>query len=99
MLIGCLTLWVIHVQAADVAAPPDRLEYLTLRWAGRENTHLIRPNGEVEIIGKQFMTSKKPERADERSFYMNVAMNALAKNGWELAAMTPDDYIFKRRAK
>lgn len=98
VFLGCTTLLVSNFQAADAPAE-SRLEYLTLRWAGRDNTHLIRPNGDVEFIGKQLMGTKKPDRADDRSFYMNLAMNALAKDGWELAAMTPDDYVFKRRAK
>jgi len=39
---------------------------------------------------------RKPERTDARSFYMNLAMNALAREGYELVAMTPDDYVFRR---
>lgn len=97
-LICGASLLVMQVRGAD-SVVPDRLEYLTLRWGGRDNTHLIRPNGEVEFIGKQLMAWKRPERADDRSFYMNIAMNALAKDGWELTAMTSDDYVFKRRVK
>ncbi|HTH47677.1 MAG TPA: hypothetical protein VMB21_09225 [Candidatus Limnocylindria bacterium] len=74
-------------------------EYATLRWAGRENTHLIRPDGTVEFLGPKFVGIKRPEKADERSFFMNLAMNALAREGFELTAMTPDDYVFKRTAR
>jgi len=28
---------------------------------------------------------------------MNIALNALAKEGFELAAMTSDDYVMKRK--
>lgn len=77
--------------------PAEVYEYATLRWAGRENTHVIRPSGNVEFIGAQLTRIKKPDRADERSFYMNIALNALAREGYELAAMTPDDYVLKRR--
>ncbi len=72
------------------------VEYATLRWGGRENTHLIRPDGTVEILGPKFAGIKRPEKADERSFYMSLAMNALAREGFELTAMTTDDYVFKR---
>jgi hypothetical protein len=41
---------------------------------------------------------KKPDRADERSFYLNIVVNALAKEGYELAAMTSDDIVMKRPA-
>jgi len=30
---------------------------------------------------------------------MNIVMNGLAREGWELTAMTPDDYVMKRIAK
>jgi hypothetical protein len=29
---------------------------------------------------------------------MNIVMNGLAREGWELAAMTSDDYVMKRTA-
>jgi hypothetical protein len=83
---------------AHAADKPEQCEYVTIRWAGRENTHLIRPSGQVEILGPQLVKIKKPERVDERSFYMNIAMNAVAKEGYELAAMTSDDYVLKRKA-
>jgi hypothetical protein len=86
---------------ANAAEEPvlDSIEYATLRWAGRENIHLIRPSGNVEFLGRSLIGIKRPDRADDRSFYMNIAMNALAKEGYEIVAMTSDDYVFKRRAK
>lgn len=90
-----------QVTASSSAAPQhetnELFEYATLRWAGRENTHVIRPSGEVDFIGMQLSRFKKPERADDRSFYMNIALNGLAKEGYELVLMTPDDYVMKRR--
>jgi len=71
-------------------------EYVTLHWDGRENTHLIRPGGIVELLGSKFKGVKKPDRADERSYFMNVAMNTLTAEGYVLVAMTPDDYVFRR---
>jgi hypothetical protein len=86
--------------AVDSPAPaPAAYEYVTIRWGGRDNTHVIRPNGEVEFVGAQLKNFKKPDRADERSFFMNIVMNGLAREGWELAAMTPDDYVMKRAKK
>jgi len=83
--------------AADSPAPASTTyEYVTIRWGGRDNTHVIRPNGEVEFVGGQLKNFKKPDRADDRSFFMNIVMNGLAREGWELAAMTPDDYVMKR---
>jgi hypothetical protein len=74
----------------------QRYEYATIRWAGRDNTHVIRPGAKVEMVGPQLAAVRKPERADERSFYMNVIANALAKEGYEFAGMTPDEILIKR---
>lgn len=71
-------------------------EYLTIRWAGKENIHLIRPGGTVEFIGGEVRRFPKPDRADERSFYMNVAMNGLTKEGYEFVAMTSEEIVMKR---
>jgi hypothetical protein len=101
----CFTaLWLavssLPLQATDSSgAPVTTYEYVTIRWAGRENTHVIRPNGEVEFVGAQLRNFKKPDRADERSFCMNIVINGLAREGWELTAMTPDDYVMKRPRK
>jgi hypothetical protein len=82
------------------AAEPDSFqthEYVTIRWSGRENTHLVRASGKVEFLGQLFTKLQRPERVDERAFYMNIAMNALAKEGYEFAGMTHDEIVMKRQ--
>ncbi len=74
----------------------QRYEYATIRWSGRENTHLIRSNGKVEMLGSVLNRSTRPDRVDERAYYMNVAMNAVAKEGFEFAGMTPDEIVMRR---
>ncbi len=71
-------------------------EYLTLRWGGRDNTHIIRPGGQVEFIGPELRKLTRPDRCDERSFYLNSALNGLVKEGWEFAGMTDDTIILRR---
>ncbi|PWU13105.1 MAG: hypothetical protein C5B50_20090 [Verrucomicrobia bacterium] len=71
-------------------------EFATIRWGGRDNTHIVRPNGRVEFVGTLWSKVKRPDRTDERSFYMNVAMNALAHEGFEFAGMTSDEIIMRR---
>src|SRR5687767_11526439 len=85
----------IYVRAAD-SSNFQTFEYATIKWDGREDTHLIRPSGRVEMLGPLLMKAKRPDRSDERSFYMNVAVNALAKEGYELAGMTGDEIVMKR---
>ena len=88
-----------HLSASPPPTSPfHRYEYATIRWAGRENTHVIRPGGRVEFAGPQLMSIKKPDRVDERSYYMNIVMNALAKEGYEFAGMTSDEIVLKRPA-
>jgi hypothetical protein len=74
----------------------QRSEYVTIRWDGRDNTHLIRPHGRVEHIGKELQHFRRPNRTDERSFYMNIAVNGLAKDGYEVVAMTKDEILMRR---
>ena len=71
-------------------------EYVTIRWAGVENTHIIRPGGKVEFIGMELRKLSKPDRADNRSFYLNAAMNGLTKEGYEFAGISNDDIVMKR---
>ena len=71
----------LFLKAAEPAV--GGFEYATLRWDGPDNTHLIRPSGNVEMLDAKFAGVKKPARTDARSFYMNLAMNALAREGFE----------------
>lgn len=71
-------------------------EFVTIRWAGVDNTHIIRPGGHVEFIGAELRKLAKPDRADNRSFYLNAAMNGLSKEGYEFAGISNDDIIMKR---
>lgn len=71
-------------------------EYVTIRWAGRDNTHIIRPGGQVEFIGSELRKMPMPDRTDDRAFYMNLAMNGLTKEGYEFAGMTSDEIVMRR---
>lgn len=99
LIAGALAVALVAVLVTRALAQDQNLapkaEYVTIRWAGRDNTHLIR-NGRVEFIGSELRKLPKPDRADERSFYMNVAMNGLAKDGYEFAGMTSDEIVMRR---
>ena len=87
--------FLFHTSAQD-RPPVGIYEFVTIRWAGKDNTHLIRPGGKVEFIGAQLRVLVRPDRTDERSFYMNTAMNGLSKEGYEFAGMTSDEIVMKR---
>jgi hypothetical protein len=82
-------------QAAESSAY-QTYEFATLRYRGKDRTHLIRPNGQVEFLGPLLSKVERVEHADERDYLMNIALNAAAKEGYEIAAMHPDIYILKR---
>ncbi len=82
--------------AAGPNQPSAGYEYVTIRWAGKENTHIIRPGGQVEFIGSELRKMPKPDRADDRAFYMNLAMNGLTKEGYEFAGMSSDEIVMRR---
>jgi hypothetical protein len=93
------TVFIIHLVAAQSGEPKPgggAYEYATIRWAGRDNTHVVRPGGQVEVLGAELRKVLKPDRADDRAFYMNLAMNGLAKEGYEFAGMDSDDIIMRR---
>jgi hypothetical protein len=83
-----------RLRAADT--PAAKYEYVTIRWGGRDNTHIVRPGGQVEFIGSELKRASKPKDADDRAFYMNLALNGLSKEGFELVAMSSDDMILRR---
>lgn len=53
----------------------------------------------MEFIGLELRKLRRPERCDEHSFYMNAAMNGLAKDGWEVVEMTTDEIIMRRSVR
>jgi len=71
-------------------------EFVTIRWDGRDNTHVIRPSGKVEKLKPLFERVPRPEGIDERTYYLNVAMNAVAKEGYDFAGMTQDQIVMRR---
>ena len=91
-----VAVWPRQSIQAQPAPAHGRSEYLTIRWAGRDHTHVIRPGGLVEVIGPELKKLVRPDRCDERAFYLNTAMNGLVKEGWEFAGMTPDEIIMRR---
>jgi len=41
----------------------------------------------------------RPDRADDRAFHMNVAMNGLTKEGYRFVGMTSDEIVMERDAR
>ena len=82
---------------ADEPSTFQTVEFATIRWDGRNNTWLIRPNGKVDKFKQLFEKAPpRPDGIDERTYYMNIAMNAVAKEGFDFAGMTQEQYVMKR---
>src|SRR5438876_2796711 len=98
-----LTLLVVAILAGQLhkskAAEEDSFqisEFATIRWGGRDNTQLIRPNGKVEKLRALLEKYSRPDGTDDRAYYMNIAMNAVGKEGYDFAGMTSDEIVMKR---
>ena len=85
-----------RLRAADDKASFQVFEYATIHWAGKENTHFVRPNGQVEMLGPILAKARRPDRVDERAYLMNIAMNAAAREGFEFAGMTDNSIVMRR---
>src|SRR6516164_6893204 len=72
-------------------------EFCTIRWQGIVNSKVIRPNGKIDSLKNLFERAPRPEGVDVRAYYLNVAMNALAKEGYDFAGMTVDEIVMKRK--
>jgi hypothetical protein len=83
----------LHPSIAEPPPVTNTFEYATIRWDGRDNTCVILPSGKVDFVGAQLKAVKRPDRVDERAFYMNVVMNSLGREGFEFAGMSNDQNI------
>ena len=104
ILVALVTLaagWLLAQTASDTSpeGPFRNEEYATIRWDGRDNTHVVRPNGRTDSMRGLFSDLDRPRGADERVFYMNAAMNALAREGYIFAGLTEDTIVMRRSAK
>jgi hypothetical protein len=80
-----------------------KFEYATVRFM-EEKTSIVWPDGTVENVlalsGKTKFdngSEKYPKGSDYRLYWLTVAMNIMAKRGFELALMADHDVVMKRQ--
>lgn len=97
-LLGVAAVLALFFAPSRAAEPPQfqTFEYGTIRWAGREHTHFIRPNGQIEFLGPILTKTARPDRVDDRAFYLTLAMNMAAKEGFEFVGMNNDAIVLRR---
>ena len=80
--------------AQDMAS---RVEYIDIRWDSTDRMCIVFPDGRVEFIGKELEKVPRPDDANKRAFYMTLAMNRMAAQGYEFVSMISDEIVMKRR--
>lgn len=75
----------------------SRIEYIDIRWDGTDRMCIVFPDGRVEFIGKELEKVSRPDDANKRAFYMTLAMNKMAAQGYEFVGMISDEIVMKRR--
>ena len=86
-----VAIFFLRSSTAEPVLTNNAFEYATIRWHGRDNTCVVLPDGKVDFVGAKLKDVRRPERADERAFYMNVLMNSMVRDGFELAAIGGDE--------
>lgn len=96
LLIGLTLLAPLQLLQAQETESPKQYEYATARFMGY-NTSIVWEDGTVEKIVK---TSgfKYPSNADFRMYMLTVAMNMMAKKGYQLIVLDGSDVIMRREA-
>jgi hypothetical protein len=90
--ISCLSS--LGVAAQDMTS---RVEYIDIRWDGTDRMCIVFPDGRVEFVGKELEKVPRPDDANKRAFYMTLAMNKMAAEGYEFVGMISDEIVMKRR--
>ena len=101
MIVGFGTFY--RGQTADLAVTHPMtgsvFEYAVIHWDGRDNTHVIYKGGRHENLGPQFQTLRAPRNVDERSYFLTLAMNALAEKGFEFSGTLDHNPVMRRPAQ
>jgi hypothetical protein len=92
--IGICGLSPLGAVAQDMAS---RVEYIDIRWDGTDRMCIVFPDGRVEFIGKELEKVPRPDDANKRAFFMTLAMNRMAAQGYEFEGMISDEIVMKRR--
>jgi hypothetical protein len=82
-------------RAAESTAS-QAIEFVTIRWDGQDNSCVIHPDGKVDKLRPVFDRAPRPRDVDERLYYLTIAMNAVARDGYDFAGMTGDSVVMKR---
>ena len=80
------------------AAQDARYEYIDIRWDGTDRMCIVYGDGRVDFVGKELEKVPRPDDANKRAFYMTLALNKMASQGYEFVGMISDEIVMRRRA-
>jgi len=84
-------------RAAVEPAPAASFQYAAILGANNpREPYVIRPDGKMYPYGGILARENAPEGTDERSYFMNLVMNLLGKEGYDFAGVTPYGIVMKR---
>lgn len=98
-VIACALIALTPQPQAQDSTALQTYEYATISYHGRERTQAILPDGKLENFASLLMNAARPSGMEERTFFLNIAINAMAKQGYEVVTMSSDEVLLKRRAK
>jgi hypothetical protein len=96
-ILGALCVGGLSSVAAVAQDMTSRVEYIDIRWDGTDRMCIVFPDGRVEFVGKELEKVSRPDDANKRAFYMTLAMNKMAAQGYEFVGMISDEIVMKRR--
>ena len=73
-------------------------EYIDIRWDGTDRMCIVYPDGRVDFVGKELEKVPRPDDANKRAFYMTLAVNKMATQGYEVVGMVSDEILMRRRS-
>lgn len=59
---------------------------------------IVYGDGRVDFVGKELEKVPRPDDANKRAFYMTLALNKMAAQGYEFVGMISDEIVMRRRA-
>ena len=98
-VIACAFIALTPQPQAQDSTSLQTYEYATISYHGKEKTQAILPDGKLENFSPLLMNVVRPSGMEERTLFLNIAINALAKQDYEVVTVSTEEVVMKRRAK
>ena len=101
LLVGTFALTAARAQNTNLidSSKSPEFEYVSVRYEGGFKTEVFFSDGKVKRL-YDMTDIKRPPQTDNRMFDLTLALNILAKGGYEpvqTTTMTPDDLVLRRK--